>query len=138
MIERLDPVVADRIIEALRLGEVPDVGLDAIGTGIEPHLAAFERELPRVARGDGRVRFLRGDFGTGKTFFLKSFGARARAAGFATAYVRIARKAAFALRRDHAGSADRPAPDGGLPRDGRRVAVPSDGARGRSALRHAR
>jgi hypothetical protein len=89
MIERLDPVVADRIIEALRLGEVPDVGLDAIGTGIEPHLAAFETELPRVARGDGRVRFLRGDFGTGKTFFLKSFGARARAAGFATAYVRI-------------------------------------------------
>ncbi len=86
------------IIEALRLGEVPDVGLDAIGTGIDAHLAAFERELPRVERGDGRVRFLRGDgrvrflrgdFGTGKTFFLKAFGARARANGFATAYVRV-------------------------------------------------
>jgi hypothetical protein len=87
--ERLDPHVADRIIEALRLGEVPDVGLDRIGTGIDEHLAAFERELPRIARGDGRVRFLRGDFGTGKTFFLKSFGARARSAGFATAYLRI-------------------------------------------------
>ena len=86
---RLDPIIADRIIEALRLGEVPDVGLDAIGTGIDEHLAAFERELPRIARGDGRVRFLRGDFGTGKTFFLKSFGARARAAGFATTYIRI-------------------------------------------------
>ena len=86
---RLGDADADRIIEALRLGEVPDVGLDAIGTGIDAHLAAFERELPRVERGDGRVRFLRGDFGTGKTFFLKAFGARARRAGFATAYVRV-------------------------------------------------
>jgi hypothetical protein len=85
----LDSHVADQIIEALRLGEVPDVGLDRLGTGIDEHLAAFERELPRVARGDGRVRFLRGDFGTGKTFFLKSFGARAREAGFATAYLRV-------------------------------------------------
>ncbi len=80
---------ADRVIEALRLGEVPEVGLDALGTGIDGHLAAFERELPRVARGDGRVRFLRGDFGTGKTFFLKAFGARARSQGFATVYVRV-------------------------------------------------
>jgi hypothetical protein len=86
---RLDATTADRIIEALRIGEVPEVGLEAIGTGIEEYLVAFERELPRVARGDGRVRFLRGDFGTGKTFFLKSFAARARSAGFATAYVRI-------------------------------------------------
>jgi hypothetical protein len=89
MIERLSSTDADRIIEALRLGEVPDVGLDALGTGIDAHLAAFERELPRIERGDGRVRFLRGDFGTGKTFFLKAFGARARSAGFATAYVRV-------------------------------------------------
>ncbi len=89
MIDRLDPAAADRIIEALRLGEVPDVGLDVLGTGIDAHLAAFERELPRIARGDGRVRFLRGDFGTGKTFFLKAFGARARAGGFATAYLRV-------------------------------------------------
>lgn len=86
---RLDAIVGDRIIEALRLGDVPDVGLDAIGTGIDAHLAAFERELPRIERGDGRIRFLRGDFGTGKTFFLKAFGARARVAGFATSYVRV-------------------------------------------------
>jgi len=89
VIERLEPHIADRIVEALRLGEVPDVGLDVLGTGIDAHLAAFERELPRIARGDGRIRFVRGDFGTGKTFFLKAFGARARAAGFATAYLRV-------------------------------------------------
>jgi len=87
--ERLGPVIADRVVEALRIGEVPDVGLDAIGTGIEPYLAAFARELPRIARGDGRIRFIRGDFGTGKTFFLKTFGAHARARKFATAYLRV-------------------------------------------------
>ncbi|MGB8266901.1 MAG: BREX system ATP-binding protein BrxD [Candidatus Velthaea sp.] len=85
----LSSTAADRVIEALRLGEVPDEGLDAIGTGIDEYLAAFERELPRIERGDGRIRFVRGDFGTGKTFFLKAFGARARAQGFATAYLRI-------------------------------------------------
>lgn len=85
----LDPVVADRLIEALRIGDVPELGLEAIGTGIDAQLAAFEREFPRIERGDGRIRFVRGDFGTGKTFFLKSLGARARAAGFATAYLRI-------------------------------------------------
>src|ERR1700722_3514462 len=86
---RLDSVASDRIIEDLRIGEVPDEGLDSIGTGIDDYLAAFERELPRIERGDGRIRFLRGDFGTGKTFFLKAFGAHARTQDFATAYLRI-------------------------------------------------
>jgi hypothetical protein len=85
----LEPRVADLVIEALRLGEVPDVGLEAIGSGIDAYLEAFDRELQRVADGAGRIRFVRGDFGTGKTFFLKTLGARARAVGFATAYVRI-------------------------------------------------
>jgi len=67
----------------------PDVGLDIISTGIDEHLAAFEREFPRIESGAGRIRFLRGDFGTGKTFFLKALAARAHEAGLATAYVRI-------------------------------------------------
>jgi type II secretory pathway predicted ATPase ExeA len=85
----LDPSVADTIVESLRLGEVPDIGLDVISTGIDEHLAAFEREFPRIESGSGRIRFLRGDFGTGKTFFLKALAARAHEAGLATAYVRI-------------------------------------------------
>lgn len=84
-----DPKVLDEIVESLRLGEVPNVGLDLIGTGIDDRLVAFERELPRIEQGAGRIRFIRGDFGTGKTFFLKAFAARANAAGFATAYVRV-------------------------------------------------
>lgn len=86
---RVDRATADAIIETLRIGEVPDAGLDAIGTGIDEYLASFERELPRAERGDGRIRFVRGDFGTGKTFFLKAFAARAQDRGFATAYLRV-------------------------------------------------
>jgi hypothetical protein len=85
-----DPRIADIVIEALRVGEVPAEGQDAIATGIEAQVAAFEKELPRVAAGRGRARFIRGDFGAGKTFFLRFLAARSRAAGFASTYVRVA------------------------------------------------
>lgn len=85
-----DPRVADIVIEALRVGEVPAEGQDAIVTGIEPQVEALLRELPRVAAGRGRARFVRGDFGAGKTFFLRYLAARARSQGFAATYVRVA------------------------------------------------
>lgn len=85
----VDPRIADIVIEALRVGEVPSEGQDAIATGIEAQVAALDKELPRIADGRGRARFLRGDFGAGKTFFLRYLGARARARGFASAYVRV-------------------------------------------------
>lgn len=81
--------LADIVIEALRVGEVPAQGQELIATGIEAHVAALDKELPRIADGRGRARFLRGDFGSGKTFFLRYLAARARAEGFATAYVRV-------------------------------------------------
>lgn len=86
----VDPRIADIVIEALRVGEVPAEGLDVIATGIEAQVVALDKELPRVAEGRGRARFLRGEFGAGKTFFLRHLAARARAQGFATAYVRVA------------------------------------------------
>ncbi len=86
----IDARTADIVIEALRIGEVPSDGQDAIATGIDAQVDALLKELPRVAEGRGRARFVRGDFGAGKTFFLRLLAARARSQGFATAYVRIA------------------------------------------------
>ncbi|GDX78536.1 ATP-binding protein [Deltaproteobacteria bacterium] len=85
----MDERTADIVIEALRVGEVPAEGQDAIATGIEAHIAALAKELPRIAAGRGRARFVRGDFGAGKTFFLRYLAALARKEGFAASYVRV-------------------------------------------------
>lgn len=86
----VDPRVADTIIESLRAGEVPREGLEHYATGIDAHIAAFEEELDRISQGRGRYRFLRGEYGAGKSFFLRYLGSRARAQGFAASYVRVA------------------------------------------------
>lgn len=85
----VDPRIADIIIESLRAGEVPREGLEHFATGIDAHVAALEEELGRIADGRGRYRFLRGEYGAGKTFFLRNIAARARAEGFAASYVRV-------------------------------------------------
>ncbi|MFZ5476918.1 MAG: BREX system ATP-binding protein BrxD [Myxococcota bacterium] len=85
----IDARTADIVIEALRVGEVPADGQDAIATGIDAHVAALEKEFARIAAGRGRARFVRGDFGAGKTFFLRYLGALARRQGFAATYVRV-------------------------------------------------
>ena len=51
----LDPRIADIVIEALRIGEVPAEGQDAIATGIDAQVQALDKELSRVADGRGRV-----------------------------------------------------------------------------------
>ena len=85
-----DARVADVVVEALRIGEVPAEGLEHFATGVEGLLSALDREYPRVSEGRGRARFLRGEFGAGKTFVLRYLGARARSEGFAASYVRVA------------------------------------------------
>jgi hypothetical protein len=83
------PRIADIVIEALRVGEVPNEGQDAFATGIDAQVASLDRDLQRIADGRGRARFLRGEYGAGKTFFLRFLAARARRQGFAAAYVRV-------------------------------------------------
>lgn len=85
----VDSRIADIVIESLRGGEVPQEGLEHFATGIDEHVKALERELSRIAEGRGRMRFLRGDYGAGKTFFLNHYAALARRQGFATSYVRV-------------------------------------------------
>ncbi len=90
MTHRASARIADIVIEALRVGEVPNEGQDAIATGIDDQVASLDRDLQRIADGRGRARFLRGEYGAGKTFFLRFLAARARSQGFAAAYVRVA------------------------------------------------
>lgn len=56
------------IVDALRNGTVPQGGLHEYAVGLERHMEAMEEQLERVAGGRGQVKFVRGEYGAGKTF----------------------------------------------------------------------
>lgn len=77
------------IIEALRRGTVPRRGLEIFAVGLQSFEAAIDEELQSAKAGSGVFKAVRGEYGTGKTFFSRWLEHRARAAGFATALVQI-------------------------------------------------
>lgn len=82
---------AKEIIAALRTGAVPARGLHHFATGLDALMSAIDEELDFVAQGSGRgtAKWVRGAYGTGKTFATRLLCARARARRFATAEVQI-------------------------------------------------
>ncbi|TVQ88632.1 MAG: BREX system ATP-binding protein BrxD [Deltaproteobacteria bacterium] len=85
----LDTDVSQDIVYALRSGTVPSRGLHLFATGLEKLTEQVHEELRYVARGRGQSKWLRGDYGAGKTFTARYLCAQAREAGFATAEVKI-------------------------------------------------
>ena len=77
------------ILDALRRGTVPRDGLAAFAVGMERFEAAVDADLATVASGRGGFKAVRGEYGSGKTFFGRWLQERARAAGFATSEVQI-------------------------------------------------
>ncbi|MGA2104637.1 BREX system ATP-binding protein BrxD [Methanoregula sp.] len=77
------------IINALRRGTVPADGLERIVVGLDVEESIISRQLDYVADGGGDLKFVRGDFGSGKTFFVARALEIAGSKGFATAHVFI-------------------------------------------------
>ncbi|SEN18633.1 P-loop protein of unknown function [Stigmatella aurantiaca] len=79
------------IVAALRTGAVPHSGLHHFATGVDSLVRVVDEELEDVARGagSGRAKWIRGEYGSGKTFVTRLLCARAREKGFATAEVQI-------------------------------------------------
>lgn len=77
------------VIDALRRGTVPSRGLDLLAVGLQPFDAALEGELDTVAGGGAVFKAVRGEYGSGKTFFTRHLAERAQQRGFATAEVQI-------------------------------------------------
>lgn len=77
------------IVSALRRGTVPSSGLDALAVGIDTFAATLDDELESVSAGRGGFKAVRGEYGTGKTFFGRWLQERARARGFAATEVQI-------------------------------------------------
>jgi len=79
----------EQIIGALRRGTVPESSLDLLAVGLEPFETTLDEELAAVGRGIGAFKAVRGEYGSGKTFFARWLQERARRRGFATAEVQI-------------------------------------------------
>lgn len=85
----ISPLRRSEIIDALRRGTVPRNGLDVLAVGIERFQATLDEELEVVRSGRGVFKAVRGEYGSGKTFFGRWLQERARSKGFASSEVQI-------------------------------------------------
>ncbi|GGL99842.1 BREX system ATP-binding protein BrxD [Nakamurella endophytica] len=85
----ISPVRRREIIDALRRGTVPAGGLDALAVGLERFAPTVDAELEAVAGGGAAFKAVRGEYGSGKTFFARWLEQRALSRGFAVAEVQI-------------------------------------------------
>ena len=77
------------IIDALRSGTVPRRGLDLLAVGMDRFEPVIDDELAVVRQGNGQLKAVRGEYGSGKTFFARWVEERAKRAGFAVSEVQI-------------------------------------------------
>ncbi|WP_328934068.1 MULTISPECIES: BREX system ATP-binding protein BrxD [unclassified Streptomyces] len=86
------PVSAARrreVIDALRRGTVPQSGLDLFAVGLERFAPALEERISTIASGGASFHAIRGEYGSGKTFFVRWLAERAKRSGLATAEIQI-------------------------------------------------
>ncbi|MGB8700922.1 MAG: ATP-binding protein [Thermosynechococcaceae cyanobacterium] len=60
----------DAVIQSLRAGVVPRTGLPLIQVGRMKELEAMIQDIRRIGEGGAAIRFIIGEYGSGKTFFL--------------------------------------------------------------------
>jgi hypothetical protein len=68
--KQIRPRDRDAILQSLRAGVVPRRGHQYIQVGRAEEIQALLRDLERIADGGSALRFIIGEFGSGKTFFL--------------------------------------------------------------------
>jgi len=67
---RLKPRERDAIVQALRAGVVPKLGLRHIQVGRVREIEELVKDMDRIADGGAAIRFVIGEYGSGKTFFM--------------------------------------------------------------------
>lgn len=77
------------VINALRRGTVPYAGLDLFAVGLDRFVVSMDAELATVARGGAAFHAVRGEYGSGKTFFARWLAERAKRAGLAATEIQI-------------------------------------------------
>lgn len=77
------------IITALRRGTVPNTGLARLAVGLDAEERVLENQLHFCALGHSDCKFVRGDYGSGKTFFISRAAEIAALENFAVSHVVI-------------------------------------------------
>jgi hypothetical protein len=77
------------IIDALRRGTVPQNGLETFAIGLDRFNDAINHELSMVGSGGSVFKAIRGEYGSGKTFFSRWLQERAKLSGFAASEIQI-------------------------------------------------
>ncbi len=91
-IKQLKPFQARAIIEGLRKGVVPTEYVPFFTVGRQNWLKFVEEDLDCfIANGGGKVRFINGDYGDGKTHFMSVIQRLALQKGFASSFVVLTR-----------------------------------------------
>lgn len=85
----ISPARRTAIIDALRKGTVPADGLDQLAVGLDRLEPVLTEELDKVAGGAAVFKAVRGEYGSGKTFFARWLQQQALERGFAVAEVQI-------------------------------------------------
>lgn len=67
---RIRPKERDAILQSLRAGVVPRTGQQHIQVGRAAEVKALIDDVERIAGGGAAIRFIIGEYGAGKTFFL--------------------------------------------------------------------
>lgn len=84
--DKLRKRVRDAIIQSLAAGVVPRVGQNHIQVGRAAEVKALLGDIRRIADGGATVRFIIGEYGSGKTFFLNLVRAMAHRERLVTAH----------------------------------------------------
>jgi hypothetical protein len=77
------------VIAALRRGTVPQAGLDLFAVGLDRFTPAMDEDLATVAKGGASFHAIRGEYGSGKTFFARWLAERAKRSGLAATEIQI-------------------------------------------------
>ncbi|MGW8063688.1 BREX system ATP-binding protein BrxD [Streptomyces ziwulingensis] len=77
------------VVDALRRGTVPQQGLGLFAVGLDRFADALDDDLATAARGGSAFHALRGEYGSGKTFFARWLAERAKRRGLAVSEVQI-------------------------------------------------
>ena len=80
---------AQRLLDALRVGTVPNEHLELFPTGREYWLDAIKEDLSFIKQGASKVRFVSAYYGGGKTHFLNLIKREALNQNFIVSYVEL-------------------------------------------------